>query len=92
MRDFIDEIVASDKTIIQEGTPINRAALMGIQGFDNITTVFTTENQIKQTNDLGETRTITFYNGGKIFEKFVGQETITKTTAWRAGEIIEVLS
>ena len=86
MRDFID------KTPVSSGTKINRSAMMAVQGFDNLTTVFVSDNQIKQTNDLGETRTITFHKDGRIVEKFEGQKTIPKTTAWGAGKITEVLS
>jgi len=86
VRDFID------KTSSQAGTKINRSAMMAVQGFDNLTTVFISGNQIKQTNGLGETRTITFHGKGYITEKFEGEKTITKSTSWTDGKIREVLS
>lgn len=87
MKEFID------KTSTQNGTPINRANLMAIQGFIAKTTVFNSDGSITETNGSGETLTTTFNADGSITEKFVGTKTITKTTKFNAdGSITEVLS
>lgn len=82
-----------DKTSTQNGTPINRANLMAIQGFVANTTVFNADGSITETNGKGETLTTTFNSDGSITEKFVGSKTITKTTTFDAsGKIMEVIS
>lgn len=67
---------AIDKTSTQSGTLINRSFLMGIQGFDNLTTVLNPGRSITQTNANGEVKTISFNEG--MIVKFVGEKTITK--------------
>ena len=92
MRDFID------KTNEEQGTPINRANLMAIQGFDTREIVADdTGSVFTCTNSLGEILTITFddyINKGsqKIIETFTGEKTITKTTDISNGVISEVLA
>lgn len=87
MKDFID------KTIDQNGTPINREAMMAVQGFEAKTTVFNADGSIVETNANGETKTTIFNSDGSIIERFVGQKTITKTTTFKGdGSIAEVLS
>ena len=87
MRDFID------KTIEQDGTPINRDNMMAIQGFDTVTTTFEDDGSIVETNSAGHTLTTTFNDDGSITETFVGSKTITKTTTFEDdGSIEEVLS
>ena len=82
-----------DKTATQKGTPINRANLMAIQGFEAKTTVFNSNGSITETNGKGETLTTTFNSDGSITEKFVGSKTITKKTSFNAdGTISEVIS
>jgi hypothetical protein len=86
MKDFVD------KTEATPGTPINRAALMAIQGFDGKTTTFNEDGSITETNAFGETKTTTFLSD-RIIETFVGEKTITKTTYFGDdGRITEVLS
>lgn len=78
---------------IETGTPINRAALMAIQGFQAKTTTFNDGGSITETNSEGHTLTTTFNNDGSITETFVGEKTITKTTSFNDdGSISEVIS
>lgn len=86
MKEFID------KTADKNGTPINRANLMAIQGFQTSTYRFE-ENSVIETNSNGETLTTVFNNDGSITQTFSGEKTITKTTTFNAdGSISEVLS
>lgn len=85
MRDFID------KTSEQDGTPLNRDNLMGMQGFDNVTTVFS-GNTITETNAYGQVRKTVFNSDGSIVETFSGDKTITKTTTFSSNKVTEVLS
>ena len=81
-----------DKTSGQNGTPINRANLMAIQGFVAKSTVFNADGSITETNDKGETLTISFGNN-TITETFRGKYTLTKTTTFNSdGTISEVIS
>ena len=81
-----------DKTATKNGTPINRANLMAIQGFVAKTTVFNSGN-IVETNGKGEKLTTVFNADGSITETFVGEKTIVKTTTFNSdGSITEVLS
>ena len=82
-----------DKTENENGTPINRATLMAMQGFVAKTTKILDNGSIVETNSLGETMTTTFQEDGTIVERFVGKKTITKTTTFnKDGSISEVLS
>lgn len=82
-----------DKTDTQSGTPINRTALMALQGFESVKTVFNSDGSIIETNSAGHTLTTTFSTDGSILEKFVGKKTITKTTIFNQdGSIEEVIS
>lgn len=85
MIEFIDE------TSTQSGTPINRANLMAIQGFVAKSTAFNADGSITETNDKGETLTISF-GGNTITERFVGEFTLVKTTTFNNdGSISEVV-
>lgn len=85
MIDFID------KTTEQNGTPINRANLMAIQGFQAQNTVFNADGSITQTNSSGQTLTTTF-GENTITETFVGKKTISKKTTFNDdGSITEVI-
>lgn len=77
----------------QDGTVINRDALMAIQGFDNVTTTFNADGSITETNGLGETCTTVFNSDGSITETFSagGQQMIHKTTFNSDGSISEVV-
>lgn len=86
MKEFVD------KTSEQSGTPINRANLMALQGFQAKTYNFI-GNKVIETNSDGETLTTTFNNDGSITETFSGEKEITKTTIFNAdGSVSEVLS
>ena len=87
MKEFID------KTPTQSGTPINREALMAIQGFEAKTIVFSNSGSIVETNAEGHTKTTVFNSDGSITETFVGEKTITKKTIFNSdGSIAEVIS
>lgn len=77
----------------QDGTVINRDALMAIQGFDNVTTVFNADGSISETNALGEVCLTEFLPGGSIRETFTanGQQMIHITSFMPSGEIVEVV-
>ena len=85
MKDFID------KTDTVAGTPINREAMMAVQGFIGNTVSFNGGNII-ETNADGHTKTVVFNADGSITEIFVGEKTITKTTAFEGDTIREVIS
>ena len=55
-----------DKTSTESGTPINRANLMALQGFEAKTTVFETDGSITETNAKGEVKRTTFLEKGVI--------------------------
>lgn len=76
-----------------EGTPINREAMMEIQGFQAKNTVFNDDGSITETNEDGHTLTTVFNGDGSITETFTGEKTITKTTEFNNdGSISEVIS
>ena len=87
MKEFID------KTAEQDGTPINREAMMAVQGFEAKTTVFNADGSIVETNANGETKTTTFGADGSIVITFSGKKTITKTIVFNSdGRILEEIS
>lgn len=87
MIDFID------KTSTQSGTLINRARLLGVQGFDSGTVVFNDDGSITETNSEGHTKTTVFNSDGSITETFVASSTVVKTTVFNEdGSISEVVS
>lgn len=87
MVDFID------KTTEQNGTPINRANMMAIQGFQSEEIVFNSDGSITETNAAGHTLKTKFNSDGSITEEFTGEKKITKTTTFNAYDrITEVIS
>lgn len=87
MVDFIDKM--ADKS----GTPLNRANMMAIQGFEALETIFANDNTIIETNSKGETLTTVLNKDGSIVETFKGEKTIVKTTIFNSnGSISEVIS
>jgi hypothetical protein len=80
-----------DKTSVENGTPINRANTMAIQGFIDKTIEFLDDGRILETNSNGETKTTEFMSDGSIVEMFVGQKTIRKKTTFENNKIVEVL-
>lgn len=86
MKEFID------KTTTQNGTKIDRAAMLAIQGFEAKTTIMKSDGSIEEANSAGEKLT-TKFESNKVIETLVGVKTITKTTTFNAdGSISEVLS
>ena len=83
-----------DKTDETNGTPLNRANMMAIQGFQNkIITFHTNGNITEQTPDGSEMYIIEFNSDGSIHEVFSGKSHIDKTTIFNLdGSITEVLS
>ena len=83
-----------DKTSEQNGTAINREAMMAIQGFQAKTTNISNFGRVtEETNGEGHTLK-TEITSTQIIETFTGQKTITKTTTFNSfGDIIsEVIS
>lgn len=78
-----------DKTSEENGTPLSRKNLMGVQGYVNETVSI--GNQITKTNADGQTETITFEEG-KIIKTFTGEKTITQTITFSEGGYIKELS
>lgn len=85
MFDFID-ITPENK-----GTPINRYALMAIQGFIGSNVRFNADGSIVQTNEDGQTLTTVFLPDGSVSQTFVGEKTITKVTTFSSSGIEEVI-
>lgn len=72
MKEFIDE------TSQQEGTPLNRANMMAIQGFIGNTITYGENGEIIETNANGETLTTVKNEDGSYTQTFVGEKTIIK--------------
>lgn len=87
MKEFID------KTDQQNGTPLNRANMMAIQGFIGLDVAYNEDGSIVETNSNGEILTTIKNEDGSYTQIFVGEKTITKTTRFNAdGTITEVIS
>lgn len=87
MKEFID------KTSVNEGTPINRANLMAVQGFIGLKVDYNEDGSIVETNSSGETLTTIKNEDGSYTQTFVGEKTITKTIKFNNdGTITEVIS
>ena len=87
MIEFIDE------TAEKQGTPLNRANMMAIQGFESINTTFNDDGSVTEINPVGHTLVTRFNADGTITETFMGEKTITKTTYFDDnGNIREVIS
>ena len=83
-----------DRTDLEQGTWINRRAMMAIQGFFGTTTTFNADGSITETNQDGDTLQTIFNSDGTIVERFTsGTQVITKTTTFNTdGTITEVIS
>lgn len=87
MKEFIDETSAMD------GTLINRANLMAIQGFVGLKVQYGDDGSIVETNAFGEKLTTRKNEDGSYTQVFEGEKTITKTTTFNEdGTITEVIS
>lgn len=87
MIDFVD------KAENVQGTPLNRANMMAIQGFHSQNTVFNSDGSITQTNSSGDTLKTIFNADGSILEIFTsGNRVIKKTTTFKSnGDVSEVI-
>lgn len=91
-RSEVVTITAADNAT-EVGTPINRANLMAMQGFEAKTTVFNADGSIVETNGKGQKLTTVFNADGSIKQTFVGTKTMVKTTTFNTnGSITEVIS
>jgi hypothetical protein len=88
MRNYVDQTTGVD------GTPLNRAHMMALQGMDNGTTVFNADGSITETFADG-VQVTTFNADGSITQVFTATsgQVMTKTTTFNAdGSISEVIS
>lgn len=88
------DIIPVPGTVTEEGTPINRALLIAIQGIEPSGTVFNADGSITETYSTG-TLVTTFAVNGDVVETFTatGGHVVTKTTVFNAdGSISEVIS
>lgn len=79
-----------DKTSDANGTPINRANMMAIQGFVGMTTE-KKDGGILQTNSNGDTLFTVKNDDGSITQTFTGEKIITKKITKEDDKIVEVL-
>ena len=87
MKEFIDETESKD------GTPINRANLMAMQGFIGAKYTYGDSGEIIETNSNGETLTTIRNDDGSYTQTFAGEKTITKTIIFNEDRTItEVIS
>ena len=87
MKEFTDE------TESKNGTPINRANLMAMQGFIGVKYTYGDSGEIIETNSNGETLTTIRNDDGSYTQTFAGEKTITKTIIFNEDRTItEVLS
>ncbi|MGI6751072.1 MAG: hypothetical protein ACOX4U_00405 [Anaerovoracaceae bacterium] len=80
-------------TVTEEGTVVNRALLMAMQGFVGATTVFGEDGTITETNAEGGVLVTTFEEDGSVIETFTaGGVSIAKQTSFgEDGSIEEVM-
>lgn len=81
-----------DKTSEQNGTAINRANLMAIQGFIGNTIYNGADGEIIEENSNGQVLTTIKNQDGSYTQIFKGEKTITKTIIFNDGTITEVIS
>ena len=81
-----------DKTAEQDGTPLNRANLMAMQGFANSQVTYNDDGSITETNSEGHTLTTVKNEDGSYTQTFVGEKVIRKTIKFNDGSITEVIS
>ena len=79
-------------TVKTEGTDINRAALMAIQGLEAVTTVFNPDGSITKTNGLGQKLKTEWLPDGSMVETLTGDKTIKKTTKFTGGKVVITIS
>lgn len=79
---------------VVEGTKVNRHRLMGMQGFENLNTIFNDDGSISEISEDGTLKT-TFHENNTITQVFTSTDgkVITKTTTFNEdGSISEVIS
>ena len=77
---------------LAEGTPLNRATCMALQGFHGNNTIFNEDGSITETNEDGETLVTSFGEDGSILEVFTNAQGLKigkKTTFPEDGSIHE---
>ncbi|NCC17196.1 MAG: hypothetical protein EOM28_12900 [Clostridia bacterium] len=77
----------------REGTSLNRAAFMALQGFQETTTIFNEDGSITEMNGTGEPLVTAFNEDGSITETFTNTEGVViakKTIFQEDGSITEV--
>lgn len=77
----------------ENGTPLNRANMMAMQGFGACETAFNTDGSITETFQDSSTKKTVFNADGSITETFTaGSQTMTKKTNFNEdGSISEVM-
>lgn len=77
----------------ENGTALNRANLMAMQGFGECETVFNADGSISETYQDGSVKKTVFNSNGSITETFrSGTQTMTKTTTFNDdGSITEAI-
>ena len=95
----VRKIDGAEKTIEypdgwENGTALNRANLMAMQGFGECETVFNADGSISETYQDGSTRKTVFNSDGSITETYkIGTKTKTKKTVFNAnGSITETIT
>ena len=91
--EYVTVAMADEPT--EEGTPLNRATFMALQGIEGMKITFNSDGSIAETNDKNEIMTTIFNADGSITERFVNSNglTISKTTIFNAdGSITERVS
>lgn len=78
--------------VTTEGTIINRAAMLSIQGFEPSTITVNADGSITETNSKGQTLKTSISDNGEVTEVFSGTKTVTKTTKCSNGNLVEVMS
>lgn len=78
--------------VTTEGTIINRAAMLSVQGFEPSTITVNSDGSITETNSKGQTLKTYISENGEITEVFSGVKTVTKTTKCSNGNLVEVMS
>lgn len=89
--EFVTVELADEPT--REGTPLNREAMMALQGFQETKTVFNDDGSITETNEKGETLVTVFNADGSITKTFTNVDGVTialKTVFNADGSIEEV--
>ena len=95
----VRKIDGAEKTIEypdgwENGTALNRANFMAMQGFGNVETVFNADGSISESFQDGSTKKTVFNQDGSIAETFMaGAQVMIKTTSFNEdGSISEVIS